>query len=139
MSLDGVVSIARILDRDYTLKAKAVEVDTDLLVFDAYLTGYEAMPLDLCFGSRIPPISDISGHQAQFLQEHFTYKRIKLPEDVTMQLESRDFDINRLVFRKSDSDDKRVAEKRPYLFEIIDQRFGRQITIRAQSMLILRY
>ena len=56
LQLEGLVSITRLLDREYTRKAKDVRIDVDLLVFDAYLAGYEAMPLDLCFGSRLPPV-----------------------------------------------------------------------------------
>ena len=58
-NLDLVVSIARILDRNYTLHAKNVIIETDLLVFDAYLDGFKEMPLDLCFGSRLPTLEQL--------------------------------------------------------------------------------
>ena len=61
-------------------------MDVDLLLFDAYLEGFKAMPLDLCFGSRLPTLEQVTmGHSASQLQEFYEYKHIELPEDLQME------------------------------------------------------
>ena len=73
-NLECVVSIARILDRNYTQHAKKALIETDMLVFDVYLDGFRTMPVDLCFGSRLPTLEQNSlDHSAAYLQKHYKF------------------------------------------------------------------
>lgn len=129
-NLDSVISISRLLDRNYTNFANKVTIEVDYLVFDTYIEGFTAMPLDLCFGSRLPTLEHNGmDHSVKDLQRYFKFTKIELPEDLTMV---NDMECNKLVFRK-----KVNEAKRPYLFEILDSRTQHDIVIRAASLIIL--